>query len=62
MWKRTSIKLFHSSVEYNSKEKTEGTNHQQTHRTQEWSNSYQRERDWGEGWEGRDKGNNGHYD
>ena len=34
-------------MEYNSKAKTEGTKQQQTHRTQEWTNSYQRERDWG---------------
>ena len=46
-------------MEHNNKEKTERTKQQQTHRTQEWTNSYQRERDW-EGWvEGRDKGENG---
>ena len=33
--------------------KTEGTKQQQNHRTQEWTNSYQRERDW-EGWVGRE--------
>ena len=38
-------------MEYKNKEKTEGTKQQQTHRTQEWTNSYQRERDWG-GWVG----------
>ena len=32
--------------------KTKGTKQQQNHRTQEWTNSYQRERDWG-GWVGR---------
>ena len=35
------------------KRKTEGTKQQQTHRTQEWTNSYQRERDWG-GWVARE--------
>ena len=38
------------------KAKMEGTKQQQTHRTQEWTNNYQRERDWGDRWEGRDKG------
>ena len=32
---------------------TEGTKQQQNHRTQEWTNSYQGERDWG-GWVGRE--------
>ena len=48
-----------------TKKKPEGTKQQQTHRTQEWTNSYQRERDGG-GWvEGRDKSRErerGHYD
>ena len=30
----------------------EGTKQQQNHRTQDWTNSYQREMDWG-GWVGR---------
>ena len=38
---------------YLKKAKTEGTKQQQTHRTQEWTNSYQRERDWGR-WVGRE--------
>ena len=46
-------------MEYKNKEKTEGTKQQQIHRTQECTNSYQRERDWEDGWEGRDKGNKG---
>ena len=29
------------------KKKTEGTKQQQSHRTQEWTNSYQRKKDWG---------------
>ena len=40
-------------MEHKNKGKTEGTKQQQTHRTQEWTNSYQRERDWG-GWVGRE--------
>ena len=36
-------------MEYNNKEKTEGTKQQQTHRTLEWTNCYQTEKDW-EGW------------
>ena len=36
-----------------TKQKNEGTKQQQTRRTQEWTNSYQRERDWG-GWVGRE--------
>ena len=35
------------------KKETEGTKQQHTHRTQEWTNSYQRERVWG-GWVGRE--------
>jgi len=41
--------------------KTEGEKQQQTHRTREWTHSYQRERDWG----GRDRGGEkerGHQD
>ena len=34
-------------MEYKNKAKTEGPKQQQTHRTQEWTNSYQRERDLG---------------
>ena len=45
---KTSTKWFHSSVEYKNKEKTEWTKHQENHRTQAWTNSYERERDWGE--------------
>ena len=40
-------------MECRNKAKTEGTKHQQTHRTQEWVHSYQREREWG-GWEERE--------
>jgi len=40
-------------VEYKNKGKPEGTKQQQNHRTQEWTNRYQRERDWG-GWVGRE--------
>ena len=43
-------------MEYKNKRKTEGTKQQQNHRTQEWTNSYQRERDWEEQEAGRDKG------
>ena len=45
------ISLFLWSIR--TKKKTEGTKQQQTHRTQEWTNSYQKERDWG-GWVGRE--------
>ena len=38
---------------YKNKEKTEGTKQQQTHQSQKWTNSYQREGDWG-GWLGRE--------
>ena len=34
-------------MEYKNKEKTEGAKQQQTHRTEEWTNSYQRGKDWG---------------
>ena len=40
-------------MEYKNKGKTEGTKQQRNHRTQEWTNRYQRERDWG-GWVGRE--------
>ena len=43
-------------MEYKNKGKTEGTKQQQNHRTQEWTNRYQRERDWGDEWVGKDKG------
>ena len=36
-------------MESKNKAKTEGTKQQQNHRTQEWTNIYQREKDWGRG-------------
>ena len=40
-----------------TKKKTEGTKQQQTHRTQEWTNSYQGKGTGKGRWEGREKGN-----
>ena len=41
---KAKYQVIFSYVKYKNKEKTEGTEQEQTHRTQEWTNCYQRER------------------